>query len=47
MRIYGTIIPAADRRVTLMQDPLYRREVGLIVQGYVHVPMTSFHLGAR
>ena len=47
VRIYGTTIPAADRRVTLMQDPLYRREVGLVVQGYVHVPMTSFFLGVR
>jgi hypothetical protein len=47
VRIYGTTIPAADRRVTLMQDPLYRRDVGLIVQGYVHVPMTSFYLGAK
>ena len=47
VRIYGTVIPAADRRVTLMQDPLYRREVGLVVQGYVHVPVTSFYLGAR
>ncbi len=47
VRIYGTTIPAADRRLTLMQDPLYRRDVGLIVQGYVHVPMTSFYLGAK
>ncbi len=47
VRIYGTIIPATDRRVTLMQDPLYRREVGLVVQGYVHVPVTSFYLGVK
>lgn len=47
VRIYSTIIPAADRRVTLMQDPLYRIDVGLIVQGYVHVPMTSYYLGQR
>ncbi len=47
VRIYGTTIPAADRRVTLMQDPLYRREVGLVVQGYTHVPVPSFFLGAR
>ncbi len=45
VRIYSTIIPAADRRVTLMQDPLYRIDVGLIVQGYPHVPMTTFYLG--
>ena len=47
VRIYGTVIPAADRRVTLMQDPLYRREVGLVVQGYTHVPVTSYYLGVR
>jgi rhamnogalacturonan endolyase len=47
VRIYGTIIPATDRRVTLMQDPLYRSEVGLVVQGYTHVPVTSFYLGLK
>ena len=47
IRVYGTTIPAVDRRVTLMQDPLYRREVGLIVQGYPHIPVTSFYLGMR
>lgn len=31
VRIYGTVIPATARRVTLMQDPLYRRGVGLVV----------------
>jgi hypothetical protein len=30
-----------------MQDPLYRREVGLVVQGYTHVPVPSFFLGVR
>jgi rhamnogalacturonan endolyase len=47
VRIYGTIIPATDRRVTLMQDPLYRREVGLVVQGYTHVPVTSYYIGMK
>ena len=47
VRIYGTTIPATDRRVTLMQDPLYRREVGLVVQGYVHVPVTSYFIGVK
>ena len=47
VRIYGTTIPANDRRVTLMQDPLYRSEVGLVVQGYTHVPVTSYFLGMR
>ncbi|HEX6623158.1 MAG TPA: hypothetical protein VF064_05560 [Pyrinomonadaceae bacterium] len=47
VRIYGTVIPATDRRVTLMQDPLYRSEVGLVVQGYTHVPVTSYYLGVK
>jgi len=47
LRIYSTTIPAADRRVTLMQDPLYRNDVTHRSMGYPHVPMTSFYLGAR
>jgi rhamnogalacturonan endolyase len=46
LRIYTTTIPAADRRVTLMQDPLYRNDVTHRSMGYPHVPMTSFYLGA-
>jgi rhamnogalacturonan endolyase len=45
LRIYSTAIPAADRRVTLMQDPLYRNDVTHRSMGYPHVPMTSFFLG--
>jgi rhamnogalacturonan endolyase len=45
LRIYTTTIPAADRRVTLMQDPLYRNDVTHRSMGYPHVPMTSFYLG--
>jgi rhamnogalacturonan endolyase len=47
IRVYTTTIPARDRRVTLMQDPLYRIDVGLRVQGYPHSPMTSYFLGTR
>ena len=46
LRIYSTTIPAADRRVTLMQDPIYRNDVTHRSMGYPHVPMTSFYLGA-
>ncbi len=46
LRIYSTTIPAADRRVTLMQDRLYRNDVTHRSMGYPHVPMTSFYLGA-
>jgi rhamnogalacturonan endolyase len=46
LRIYTTPIPAADRRVTLMQDPLYRHDVTHRSMGYPHAPMTSYYLGA-
>ena len=47
LRIYGTTVPAADRRVTLMQDALYRNDVTHRSMGYPHVPMTSYFLGER
>ncbi len=47
LRIYTTIIPAADRRVCLMQDPLYRNDVTHRSMGYSHYPMTSYYLGVR
>ncbi len=47
LRIYSTTIPAVDRRVTLMQDPLYRNDVTHRSMGYPHVPMTSYYPGAR
>jgi rhamnogalacturonan endolyase len=45
LRIYSTTIPATDRRVTLMQDPLYRNDVTHRSMGYPHVPMPSYYLG--
>ena len=45
LRIYSTVIPAADRRVCLMQDPLYRNDVTHRTMGYPHYPMTSYYLG--
>jgi rhamnogalacturonan endolyase len=45
LRIYATPLAARDRRVTLMQDPLYRHDVTHRSMGYPHVPMTSFYLG--
>jgi len=45
MRIYTTVIPARDRRVCLMQDPIYRLDVALRAMGYDQVPMTSYYLG--
>jgi len=45
LRIYSTMIPAEDRRVCLMQDPLYRNDVTHRSMGYAHYPMTSYYLG--
>jgi rhamnogalacturonan endolyase len=47
LRVYSTAIRAVDRRVTLMQDPLYRNDVTHRSMGYAHVPMTSGYLGTR
>ena len=45
LRIYSTPIPARDRRITLMQDPIYRHDVTHRSMGYAQVPMTSYYLG--
>jgi hypothetical protein len=49
LRIYSTTIPAADRRMCLMLDPLYRSDVAHHTMGYTNrlYPMTSYYLGAR
>ncbi len=41
LRIYTTTIPAQDRRVCLMQDPLYRLDVCIQAMGYTQSPMVS------
>ena len=35
-----------DRRVCLMQDPLYRMDVVCAAMGYFQVPMTSYDVAA-
>ena len=45
IRIYKTNIPATDRRVTLMQDPIYRSYVLQRSQGYPQSPVTGYYLG--
>ncbi len=45
MRIYTTTIPAADRRVCLMQDPVYRAEVAHRSMGYPQSPVPGYYLG--
>jgi rhamnogalacturonan endolyase len=46
LRIYTTTIPASDRRVCLMQDPLYRLDVCIQAMGYTQCPMTTNCLSA-
>lgn len=45
LRIYTTTIPAADRRVCLMQDPVYRAEVVHRAMGYEQSPVPGYYLG--
>ncbi len=46
LRIYTTTIPANDRRICLMQDPLYRADVCIQAMGYTQSPMTTQCLSA-
>nr|MDO8084990.1 hypothetical protein [Candidatus Sigynarchaeum springense] len=41
LRIYTTTIPAADRRPTLLCDPIYRLDLAHCAMGYWQVPMMS------
>ena len=45
IRIYTTNIPAKDRRVTLMQDAIYRNYVAHRSMGYPQAPVPSYYLG--
>lgn len=45
LRIYSTTIAARDRRVCLMQDPVYRAEVAHRAMGYEQSPVTGYYLG--
>lgn len=47
LRIYTTTIPATDRRVALMQDPIYRIDVAVSFMGYYAAPMLSFDMQSR
>ena len=42
LRIYTTPIPATDRHVCLMQDPVYRNTVAAAAQGYLYNPMLGY-----
>ena len=41
LRIYSTTIPAADRRVNLLHDPIYRLDVAHCSMGYWQLPMMT------
>ncbi len=45
LRIYSTTIKAKDKRVTLVQDPVYRINVAHQSMGYIQSPVTSYYLG--
>jgi rhamnogalacturonan endolyase len=47
IRIYISTIPAIDKRVCLMQDPLYRLDVAHLSMGYPQVPTTSYCLSSE
>jgi len=44
LRIYTTTIPAKNRRVTLMQDPIYRNDVAMVSMGYLYPPQLSYYM---
>ena len=46
MRIHVSTIPATDRRVCLMQDPVYRRDIAMCAMGYHRPAMLSYCLSA-
>ena len=45
LRIYSTPVKAVDRRVCLMQNPLYRSDVVHRSMGYFQSPVTDYYLG--
>ena len=45
IRIYQTNIPARDRRVTLLQDPIYRSYILHRSMGYPQSPVPGYFLG--
>jgi rhamnogalacturonan endolyase len=47
LRIYTTTIPAVDRRVTLMRDPIYRSDVAMAAMGYYQCPMLSYDMASK
>jgi len=44
LRMYTTSIPAGDRRICLMQDPIYRMDVLTESMGYMQIPTLSYDM---
>ena len=44
LRVYTTTIPATDRRVCLLQDPVYRADVVHLAMGYAQPPVLGQYL---
>jgi len=47
LRIYTTPLPARDRHVCLMQDPIYRIDVAVAAMGYYAAPMLSYDMASQ
>ncbi|MBM3859611.1 MAG: silent information regulator protein Sir2 [Verrucomicrobia bacterium] len=47
LRIHLSAIPAKDRRVCLMQDPIYRRDIAMCAMAYHRPAMLSYCPAAR
>ena len=47
LRIYTTAIPARDRRVCLLQDPVYRQTTRMNAMGYTQDPTLSYDPAQR
>jgi rhamnogalacturonan endolyase len=45
-RVYSTTIPAADRRVTLLRDPIYRNAVTHASMAYYQVPTLTYDMAS-
>ena len=46
LRIYTTTLPATDRRICLLRDPLYRLDVAMAAMGYYQCPMLSYDIAS-
>jgi len=47
LRIYTTTIPATDRRVSLVRDPIYRYDLAHLAMGYAQVPCTGYYIAQK